>query len=80
MNLAGTHPNIDYVAIAGLIGVFDDVFLRNIRELLNEMSPESMKRYGFSKLDGFESSFQDLKNHLTDEIGKHSKHMVSLNH
>ena len=35
MNLAKTHPNIDYVAIAGLIGVFDDVFLRNIRELLN---------------------------------------------
>jgi hypothetical protein len=35
MNLAATHPNIDYEAIAGLIGEFDQTFLRNIRELLN---------------------------------------------
>ena len=43
------------------------------------MPDEEKKKYGFVELDGYDEAIQGLRNHVTDEISKHSKHMVSLN-
>ena len=43
------------------------------------MLEEAKKKYGFAELDVYDEAIQGLRNHVTDEISKHSKHMVSLN-